>query len=274
MSTPTTYLITGANRGIGRGLLEVYLSRPNSTVVAGVRDPSNDTSKSLNSVAVGKGSKLIIVKLDSLSETDAKSAVQLLKSEHGIDHLDVVIANSGIANYYGSALETPISELRDHINVNTIGSLVLFQATWSLLQVSQSPKFILVSTGIASLGMMEHIPMPTTAYGSSKAAANYIVLKIHYENPQLTIFPLHPGWVQTDMGNAGALANGLAEAPVILKDCIEGMTTQSDWERPSGKVWEEVQDTRLHKARLKQKSQAAAVETVEPGCPVAERDSL
>ncbi|MCJ1431852.1 hypothetical protein MMC27_001207 [Xylographa pallens] len=238
MSTATTYLITGANRGIGRGLLEVYLSRPNSIVVAGVRDPSNETSKSLSTIAVGKGSRLIVVKLDNLSETDAKSAVQLLKSEHSIDHLDTVIANSGIANYYGTALETPISELRDHINVNAIGTLILFQATWPLLQVSQNPKFILVSTGIASMGYMEHVPMAVTAYGSSKAAANFIVLKIHYEHPQLTVFPLHPGWVQTDMGNAGALANGLTEAPVSLKDCIEGMTTQIDGasrEKSSGK---------------------------------------
>ena len=180
--------------GLGRGLLEVYLSRPNSIVVAAVRDPSNETSKSLSSITVGKGSKLIVVKLDSLSETDAKSAVQLLKSEHGIDHLDTVVANSGIANYYGTALETPISELRDHINVNTIGTLILFQATWPLLQFSQNPKFILISTGIASMGYMENIPMPVTAYGSSKAAANFIVLKMHYEHPQLTVFPLHPGF--------------------------------------------------------------------------------
>ena len=162
-------------------------------MVAGVRDPSNETSESLSSIAVGKGSKLIIVKLDSLSETDAKSAVQVLKTEHGIDHLDTVIANSGIANYYGTALETPIAEVRDHINVNTIGTLVLFQATWPLLQVSHNPKFILVSTGIASMGYMKHVPMAITAYGSSKAAANFIVLKIHYEHPQLTVFPLHPG---------------------------------------------------------------------------------
>ncbi|MCJ1377335.1 hypothetical protein MMC17_000430 [Xylographa soralifera] len=238
MSTATTYLITGANRGIGRGLLEVYLSRPNTIVVAGVRDPSNDTSKSLSSITAGKGSRLIVVKLDSLSETDAKSAVQILKSEYGIDHLDTVVANSGIANYYGTALETPISELRDHINVNTIGTLILFQATWPLLQFSQNPKFILVSTGIASMGYMEHVPMNVTAYGSSKAAANFIVLKIHYEHPELTVFPLHPGWVQTDMGNAGALANGLTEAPVALEDCIEGMVTQIDGasrEKSSGK---------------------------------------
>ncbi|MCJ1400300.1 hypothetical protein MMC11_003505 [Xylographa trunciseda] len=238
MSTATTYLITGANRGIGRGLLEVFLSRPNSVVIAGVRDPSNETSKSLNSLSAGKGSKLIIVKLDSLSETDAKAAVQTLKSEHGIDHLDVVIANSGIGSYYGSALETPISELRDHINVNTIGVLVLFQATWPLLKAAQSPKFILVSTGVASMGLMEHVPMLATAYGASKAAANFITLKIHFENPHLTIFPLHPGWVQTDMGNYGAQANGMTEAPVALKDCIEGMVTQIDGasrEKSSGK---------------------------------------
>ena len=180
--------------GIGHGLLKAYISRPNSIVIAGVRDLSKDTSKSLSSVAVGKGSKLVIVKLDSHSKTDAKSAVQLLRSEHGIDHLDVVIANAGIANYWGSALETPPAELRDHIDVNAIAILTLFQATWSLLQASQNPKFILASSILASMGMMEEIPMPDAALGASKAAANFLMLKIHHEHPKLTVVPLHPGY--------------------------------------------------------------------------------
>ncbi|MCJ1400299.1 hypothetical protein MMC11_003504 [Xylographa trunciseda] len=49
-----------------------------------------------------------------------------------------------------------------------------------------------------------------------------------------------------------------AEVEIILA----GVVWKSDWERPNGKLWEEVQATRLRKARLKQESQAAAVETI------------
>jgi norsolorinic acid ketoreductase len=37
---PTTVLISGANRGLGRGLVERYLARDDHTVVAAVRDPN------------------------------------------------------------------------------------------------------------------------------------------------------------------------------------------------------------------------------------------
>lgn len=70
-----TYLITGSNRGIGKGLLEVFVSRPDTTVIAAVRDVEKST-KDLSAAKTGKGSKVIIVKIDSTSETDAAVAVK------------------------------------------------------------------------------------------------------------------------------------------------------------------------------------------------------
>jgi hypothetical protein len=42
--TNTIYLITGASRGIGRGLAEIFLARPNTIVIAAVRDPAGASS--------------------------------------------------------------------------------------------------------------------------------------------------------------------------------------------------------------------------------------
>lgn len=135
------------------------------------------------------------MKIDSLSETDAKEAVLALQSQHGIDRFDLVIANSGIAKYIGVASETPISEVKDHLMVNTVGPLILFQAIWPLLKLSKTPKFLLVTTATASIGSMENIPISAMAYGASKAAANYIVRKLHFENPSLIAILMHPGYV-------------------------------------------------------------------------------
>ncbi|MCJ1420680.1 hypothetical protein MMC32_007039 [Xylographa parallela] len=227
-SSASVVLITGANRGIGRGLVEEYLSRPNSTVVAAVRDPSNVTSQSLGTIAVAKGSKLITVKIDSLSETDAKAAVETLKESYGISKLDVVIANSGIGKYFGQAGETPISEIRDHLDVNYIGTLVLFQATLPLLEASADPKFVLVSSFLGSLGDMEKYQLPVLSYGASKAAANYMIRKIHFEYPKLTIFSMSPGWVQTEMGNGAAEHVGMSEAPHTIQQSCQGIQSQID----------------------------------------------
>lgn len=43
---PTTVLISGANRGLGKGLVERYLARDDHTVVAAVRDPSRECNSS------------------------------------------------------------------------------------------------------------------------------------------------------------------------------------------------------------------------------------
>jgi hypothetical protein len=49
--TNTVCLISGANRGVGRGLVEALLSRPNTTIIAAVRNPNVAASQSLNSIA-------------------------------------------------------------------------------------------------------------------------------------------------------------------------------------------------------------------------------
>lgn len=228
MSENTIVLISGSNRGIGKSLVEKYLSRPNTTVVAGVRDPTNPSSEALYSLPASTGSKVIVVKIDSLSETDAKAAISTLQSRHGIDRLDIVIANSAIAKYLGPGAETPISEVKDHFMVNAVGPLILFQAAWPLLQLSEVPKFLLISTISASITEMESNPFGTTAYGASKAAVNYIVRKLHFENPSLVAIPMHPGWVQTDMGNTAAVEGGLKEAPVTIEQSVNGMVSQLD----------------------------------------------
>jgi norsolorinic acid ketoreductase len=168
--------------------------RPDTTVIAGVRDLESASSKAINSLPTGQNSRVIVVHIDNLSESSAKDSIKVLESKHGIAKLDVVIANAGITNFYGPAIDTPLSEVRNHFEVNTIGALALFQATWPLLQAAPKPKFVVITTGLASIGDMGSMPMPVTAYGASKAAVNYIARKIHFENPNLIAFPISPGY--------------------------------------------------------------------------------
>lgn len=222
-SPQTIYLITGANRGIGNGLVQAYLSRPNTVVIATTRDPASPSSKALSTLPIGKGSKIVVLKLDASVESDAQTAINELDAKYGITHIDTVISNAGIANYWGPTATTPISAFQNHFDVNTLGTITIFQATNALLEKSSDPKFVYISTIVGSIGGVEKYLLQGVAYGASKAAANYIMRKIHLEHPKLTVFPIHPGWVQTEMGNDGAVANGLEEAPVTLKDSVDGL---------------------------------------------------
>lgn len=91
MSTNTVYLITGANRGIGKGLVAALLVRPSTTIIAAVRDTESSTSKSLSSLPTGQGSKIVLAKIDSSDHTTPAKAIEGLQ---GIDKIDVVIANA------------------------------------------------------------------------------------------------------------------------------------------------------------------------------------
>jgi norsolorinic acid ketoreductase len=181
--------------GIGLGLVRKYSSRSNTIVIAAVRDPSNPSSKALASLSFGNGSKIIIVKLDNANTDDPSNVVKSLITQHGIDRIDIVIANAGMAEFYGPALATPMQGFKDHLTVNTVAALALFQATWPLLKKSSSPKFVPVSSTVGGIGDMEKWPMSATAYGSSKAALNWLTRNIHIEHPSLIAFPIHPGYV-------------------------------------------------------------------------------
>jgi len=216
-----TYLITGANRGLGREVLLNILSRPNSTCIAAVRDPS--TSKAaLTSLPTGQGSKLIVVKIDSSSTTDADDAIKELQDVYKLKKLDVVIANAGMGTHYSNVVDMKLEHLQEHINVNVYGPLKLFQAVLPLLNASSSPKFCLTGSSIGSIGELESYPFPMAAYGMSKVMAHYLVRKIHMEHGgeggKLIAWCVYPGFLKTAMGNAGARHCGYPEAPDSVED--------------------------------------------------------
>ncbi|KAI8808558.1 hypothetical protein BJ742DRAFT_807822 [Cladochytrium replicatum] len=223
------YLITGANRGIGLGLAEALLNRPKTTVIAAVRDPAKPSA--LSTLQPTSGSRLITVKIESTSETDPFNAVEELTSRHGITHIDVVIANAGICNNEGPISKVSVKTMRDHWEVNALGPMLLFQATWPLLQKSNEahPKFVGISTGLASVGATDALSYPGTAYSSSKVALNYIVRKIQVDHGQngLIAFPINPGWVDTEMGSRGS-----QKAPVSVKDSVKGILDKIDRATP------------------------------------------
>jgi norsolorinic acid ketoreductase len=232
MSDHLTYLITGANRGLGKGFVQSFLAKPNTTVVAAVRDPANETSQRLTELPKAPGSKLVIVKLDSAIPTDAAEAVDTLKKEHGISALDVVIANAGIATDGATVRETTAANALQHFNVNTVGPLILFQATADLLQASKTgnPRFVAMSTLIGSIGAIEKVAAlkfpVNTSYGVSKAALNWLIRRLHFDEPWLTTFVFHPGLVETDMASELASSIGLTAkdiGAITIDTSIAGM---------------------------------------------------
>jgi len=234
MAETTNVLITGANRGIGKALLTTYLSRPNHTVIAGIRNPSHPTSQSLLSLPTASGTKLILVKIDSSVDTDAPAAIHTLQTKHNITYLDLVIPNAGMCDYLGPTLEMPVNEWAKTFQINTIAPFLLFQTSYPLLQASiaiknRTPKVVFISSLVGSI-TNAHVKLPfdCAQYGASKAALNYIARKLHGEVQDVCIFPTHPGWLKTDMGSTSAKSAGLEDQLVSVEEGVKGLVEKID----------------------------------------------
>ena len=220
----STVLITGSKSGIGKGLLATYAARDNTTAIAAIRDgPNSAASKVLISLPVGKGSKIIVLKYDAASTSAATEMVSVLKSEHGIDHLDVVVANAGVLTHFGPAAEASPEALVEHLQINTLAPIFLYQGTHALLTASSNPKFFIISSTLGSIGSMAQLPLPMLAYGMSKAAVNYAAVKFHNEDSKITVAPVQPGWVQTNMGQRAADFAGVAQVPTTIDQSVSGL---------------------------------------------------
>ncbi|OBT67284.1 hypothetical protein VE03_02627 [Pseudogymnoascus sp. 23342-1-I1] len=244
--SPTIVLITGANRGLGEGILKRYLAKPDHIVIAANRNPDHETSKALADLPKGPGSRLIVVKIDATNETDASTAIQELKDQ-GIDHLDIVIANAAVIFPFVKIEDAKIEDLRTTTETNFVGFFLLYQATLPLLLKSERPTWITIGSGAGSIVLQNfapikpqsppnsptlftfnQLPVPNSVYGPIKAAQHWLTKRINAEEEKITAFVMSPGWVQTEGGNESAKLLGLEEAPQPVEPTCDGMVEVFD----------------------------------------------
>ncbi|CAA7264441.1 unnamed protein product [Cyclocybe aegerita] len=107
-------------------------------------------------------------------EENNKTLAEIIRDKRG--HADTVIPNA-----------VKHHEVVEHINVNAMTSLVLFQAMFGLLKARKlMQKFIPISSAAGSLSAAA--PFGLIVYGGSKVLLNYITRRIHFENEWLGAF--------------------------------------------------------------------------------------
>lgn len=198
-----TVLVTGAGRGLGLELARQY-AVDGWRVIATVRD----VKKAKELVALGSK-----VEIHPLEVTDFE-AVAALGRELARDTIDVAIANAGVSL---ARAMTPgrIDETAwiDTFKVNAIAPLALAGAVLGPVERSEGKRLIAISSRLGSIGAND--AGGQYAYRSSKAALNAAWRSFALDHRGVIAVVLHPGWVKTDMGGAGA--------PVERKDSVAGM---------------------------------------------------
>lgn len=122
------------------------------TVIAAVRDPAHPTARGLDELAWGAGTTLITVGYDASKEQAAADAVTDLRTNHGIGHLDIVVANAGISKVWSLVKDIRRADIQEHVEVNVMGVVSLYQAARNLLQKSAKPVFAALGSMAGSLG--------------------------------------------------------------------------------------------------------------------------
>ena len=188
-----TYLITGANRGIGLELVRQLKTR-GEDVIATCRSSSSE----LNALSVRVETDIDITSGDSVIKLREK-----LKDTE----IDVLIQNAGIAEFNSLNSLDPKS-IAHQFEVNALSPLCFVQAMLSHL--SKSAKIALISSRMGSI-----------EDNCSGGSYGYRMSKVALKPKGISVAVLHPGLVSTRM--TGFTTNGIHP-----KDSVKGLVQRID----------------------------------------------
>jgi NAD(P)-dependent dehydrogenase (short-subunit alcohol dehydrogenase family) len=233
MSGHTTHrkvaLITGANKGIGRGAAE-QLAALGTTVLLGARDPLRGEEAAAALRSAGGDAHAIV--LDVTDPVTIEEAAKRIEERFG--QLDVLINNAGIT---GSGQVSP-QDAHDQVpstvdpqmvravfETNVFGVIAVTNAMLPLLRRSPAPRIVNVSSHAASLTLMSDPNgpfaglLPSAAYNPSKSAL--AALTVNYANELrkdgFLVNAACPGYVDTDSNNHTRFLTVAQGAAVLVR---------------------------------------------------------
>lgn len=168
-------LITGANRGIGRALVEEALRRGAKRVYAATRQPFVHSDERVTPVTL-----------------DVTNAEQIQKAVAHLGDLDILINNAGVTMFDDLSDRSAIERL---LAVNLFGTYSVSQAFLPLLARSQG-----AMVNVLSMAGVAAVPF-SPAYSISKAAAFSLTqsLRALWAGRGVSIHTVLAGPVDTDM---------------------------------------------------------------------------
>lgn len=214
-------LITGANKSIGFETAKQLLTK-GYYIYLGCRDLQKGTEavKELNSPNV------------EAIQIDVNDSSSIHAARQKIDSLDVLINNAGISGGFPqNSFGTPISTFREVFETNYFGVIQTTQAFIDLLQKSETPRIVNVTSGLGSLTLhndptWKYFDVKGAVYVSSKAALNAysIVLAYDLRDTAFKVNVVDPGYTATDFNHH----SGPGTIPDAASRVVKAATMDSD----------------------------------------------
>jgi NAD(P)-dependent dehydrogenase (short-subunit alcohol dehydrogenase family) len=200
-------LITGGNKGLGFEAAR-RLGEAGWRIFLGSRD--EERGRAAAAKLADAGVDVVMVSLDVTSDESVGNAVRVVRRH--TDRLDALINNAGSSGNVVPPAEATADEIHAVYNTNVYGPIRVTQALLPLLQASDSPRVVMVSSAGGSFTVVTDPQQPVSkmhelAYSSSKAALNMITLRYAQALPDIKFNVATPGEVAnhkfaaTDMNN-------------------------------------------------------------------------
>jgi len=198
-------LVTGANRGIGKAIVESFISHGAKKVYLAVRDTSS-TAELENKY----GDKVVPVQVDV---SDAQSIKDLAQSAQDVT---LLVNNAGVLQI-AAPLDPHFEEsFEKELSVNAYGLLRMAQAFTPIIEKNNGGALVQLNS-VASIKNFHDL----TSYSASKAASYAITqgLKESLEPKGIQVLSVHPGPIATDMA-AQAGMEGMGEPTSVVAEGI------------------------------------------------------
>lgn len=210
---PSTYVVTGANRGLGLEFCRQLAGRGEQVIGTARRPGEADELGDLD------------VQVFELDVADADSVAEFADAIAG-RAVDVLVNNAGIGVDSTGFEEVDPGDLMAFFEVNTVGALRVSQALLPNLRQAETRKIVNITSRMGSID--DNRSGGAYEYRASKAALNMVTrsMAVDLDDDGFTCVVVHPGWVRTDMGGE--------QAPTSPRESIAGMLDVIDGlERPN-----------------------------------------
>jgi NAD(P)-dependent dehydrogenase (short-subunit alcohol dehydrogenase family) len=186
----TVTLITGGNKGLGYETARQLIERGH-VVYVGARSVERGEA-----AASQLGAQF--VQLDVTDDASVETAMSVIGESVG--HLDVVVNNAGISTT--ADVNGPVA--LDVFDTNVIGVIRVTQAALPLLQKSDNPVVVNVSSALGSFWAVTNphrrqFHFPSVVYGASKAAVSMLTVQYAKARPDIKFNAVEPGFTATDL---------------------------------------------------------------------------
>ena len=193
-------LVTGANKGIGFGIAK-HLGKSGWQVIVGARDEQR-AEKAISKLRTVGVNVLGWVNIELRNLASIEQATKEINDKYA--GLTLLVNNAGIpGNMSVGSEHTELSDIRETLDVNFIGTFALTKALLPLLTKNQGR---IVNVTVPSEISPYWHPL---AYVASKAAQNAMMgvmaTEFQQNNTPVEIFSVHPGPTTTDLNGNMAL---------------------------------------------------------------------